>query len=52
LGTEDVAIVIEAKHLCVSSRGVQDDSSSTTTAFYGGKFKQEATKAEFLKYIN
>ncbi|GAB3512239.1 GTP cyclohydrolase I [Emticicia fontis] len=52
LGTEDVAVVMDAKHLCVASRGVQDDTSTTITSFYGGKFQQEATKAEFLKYIN
>ncbi|MEA5401289.1 GTP cyclohydrolase I FolE [Arcicella sp. DC2W] len=51
LGTEDVAIMIDAKHLCVASRGVKDDTSSTITSFYGGKFAEEATKAEFLKYI-
>ncbi len=51
LGTEDVAIVIDAKHLCVASRGVEDDTSSTITAFYGGRFKEEKTKEEFLKYL-
>lgn len=51
LGTEDVAVVMDAKHLCVASRGVQDDTSTTITSFYGGKFQQEATRAEFLKYV-
>jgi GTP cyclohydrolase IA len=51
LGTDSVAIVIDAKHLCVSSRGVQDVNSSTITAFYGGDFKQEAKKSEFLRYL-
>ncbi|MDI9364655.1 MAG: GTP cyclohydrolase I FolE [Flavobacterium sp.] len=51
LGTNDVAVVIDAKHLCVSSRGVKDESSSTVTAFYSGAFKEEAKKAEFLKYL-
>ena len=51
LGTDDVAVVIDAKHLCVSSRGVQDVNSSTVTSFYGGKFKDEARKSEFLKYL-
>jgi GTP cyclohydrolase I len=46
-----VAVVIDAKHLCVSSRGVKDESSSTVTAFYSGAFKEEARKAEFLKYL-
>jgi GTP cyclohydrolase I len=51
MNTQDVAIMIDAKHLCVASRGVKDDTSSTITSFYGGKFQEEATKAEFLKYI-
>lgn len=51
LGTLDVAVVIDAKHLCVSSRGVEDDTSSTVTAFYGGAFKDENRKSEFLKYL-
>jgi GTP cyclohydrolase IA len=51
LGTEDVAVVIDAKHLCVSSRGVQDVNSSTVTAYYGGVFKEDAKKNEFLKYL-
>jgi GTP cyclohydrolase I len=51
LETEDVAIVMDAKHLCVASRGVQDDASSTVTAFYGGKFQEDSTKNEFLKYL-
>ncbi len=52
LGTEDVACVIDAKHLCVNSRGIRDIESSTVTAEYGGKFKEEATRHEFLDYIN
>lgn len=51
LGTDDVAIVIDAKHLCVSARGVEDVNSSTVTAYYGGAFKKEARKNEFLQYI-
>jgi len=51
LGTDDVAVVIDAKHLCVASRGVEDDTSSTITAFYGGTFKEENKKNEFLKYL-
>lgn len=50
LDTEDVAVVIDAKHLCVSSRGIQDESSSTVTASYSGKFKDPKTREEFLKY--
>jgi GTP cyclohydrolase IA len=51
LGTDDVAVVIDAKHLCVSSRGVQDVNSSTVTAYYGGSFKDDSKKNEFLKYL-
>ena len=51
LGTDDVAVLIDAKHLCVASRGVEDNSSSTITAFYGGKFKEEKTNNEFLRYL-
>ncbi len=51
LGTQDVAVVIDAKHLCVASRGVEDDTSSTVTAFYGGAFKHEEKKTEFLRYL-
>ena len=52
LGTEDVACVIDAKHLCVNSRGIRDIESSTVTAEYGGKFKEESVRREFLDYIN
>ena len=51
LMTEDVAVIVDADHQCVSSRGVSDQSSSTITAFYGGKFKQEEKKNEFLKVL-
>jgi GTP cyclohydrolase I len=51
LKTEDVAIVLDASHLCVSSRGVNDTNSRTVTSHYSGKFKEENTKNEFLKYI-
>lgn len=52
LGTEDVACVIDAKHLCVNSRGIRDIDSSTVTAEYGGKFKEELVRREFLNYLN
>ncbi|MET7028209.1 GTP cyclohydrolase I FolE [Sediminicola luteus] len=52
LGTEDVACVIDAKHLCVNSRGIRDIESSTVTAEYGGKFKDDAVRKEFLNFIN
>ena len=51
LGTQDVACVIDAKHLCVNSRGVRDIVSSTVTSEFGGKFKDAPTKEEFLDYI-
>lgn len=51
LQTEDVAVVIDAKHLCVSSRGVEDTGSATVTATYFGKFLEQATKDEFLMHI-
>lgn len=51
LNTQDVACVIDAKHLCVNSRGIKDIDSSTVTAEYGGKFKDSETKNEFLKYL-
>lgn len=51
LKTDDVAVIIDAKHMCVSSRGVQDNTSSTVTSFYGGKFEKENTKKELFKYI-
>jgi GTP cyclohydrolase I len=52
LGTEDVACVIDAKHLCVNSRGIKDIESSTVTSEFGGKFKNEQTRREFLDYIH
>lgn len=51
LGTKNVACVIDAKHLCVNSRGVRDIESSTVTSEFGGKFKEKETKREFLDYI-
>jgi GTP cyclohydrolase I len=51
LGTEDVACVIDAKHLCVNSRGIRDVESSTVTSEYGGKFREESVRREFLDYI-
>ena len=51
LNTKDVACVIDAKHLCVNSRGIRDIESSTVTSEFGGKFKEKSTKREFLDYI-
>jgi len=52
LGTKDVAIVIDAKHMCVSSRGIKDTGSSTLTSFFEGKFQNERTRNEFLEYLS
>lgn len=52
LETEDVAVIIDAKHLCVSSRGIKDDTSSTVTAYYGGAFNSTQKIAELQNYIN
>lgn len=51
LGTEDVACIIDAKHLCVNSRGIRDIDSSTVTSEFGGKFKDPALRREFLDFI-
>jgi len=51
MGTKDVACVIDAKHLCVNSRGIRDIESSTVTSEFGGRFKESAIKQEFLEYI-
>jgi len=51
LQTEDVAVIIDAHHLCVSSRGVQDNNSSTVTSSYSGKFMNEQTRYELMQYI-
>ena len=51
LNTEDVACIIDAKHLCVNSRGIRDVDSSTVTSEFGGKFKEKDMKREFLDYI-
>ena len=51
LGTKDVAVVIDAHHMCVSTRGIKDATSSTVTAFYEGQFADEKTRTEFLTYV-
>jgi GTP cyclohydrolase I len=51
LETEDVAVIIDAKHLCVSSRGVEDNTSSTVTSYYGGKFNNPEKIRELQTYI-
>ena len=52
LKTEDVAVIIDAKHLCVSTRGVRDVNSSTVTSAYSGKFNDEATRQELLRIVS
>ncbi|SDG62807.1 GTP cyclohydrolase I FolE [Psychroflexus sediminis] len=52
LDTEDVACIIDAKHLCVNSRGINDIESSTVTSEFGGKFKDENVRKELLSYVN
>ena len=51
LQTDDVACVIDAKHLCVNSRGIRDIDSSTVTSEFGGKFKDPQVRRDFLDYI-
>ena len=51
LNTNDVACIIDAKHLCVNSRGIKDVDSSTITSEFGGAFKNESSRREFLDYI-
>jgi len=48
LQSEDVAVIVDAVHLCVASRGIRDTNSGTVTVSYSGKFRQEKCKAEFL----
>lgn len=52
LDTENVAVIIDAKHLCVSSRGIKDDTSSTVTSYYGGIFDTPSKINELLNHIN
>lgn len=48
LETEDVIVIVNAKHLCVSSRGIKDKNSYTTTVEYGGSFNNETVRNEFF----
>ena len=52
LETDDIAVIIDAKHLCVSSRGIKDDTSATVTSYYGGVFNTSEKIAELQNYIN
>ena len=53
LGTEDIAVVIDARHYCVAARGVEDVGSSTLTSKLGGSFRTNpAVRAEFMNLVN
>ena len=51
LETDDIAVFIDSKHLCVSTRGIKDITSTTITSEYRGAFKEEATQQKFIDYI-
>ncbi|MFT5959645.1 MAG: GTP cyclohydrolase I, partial [Polaribacter sp.] len=46
------AVIIDAKHLCVSSRGIKDDTSATVTSYFGGKFNSQEKIAELQNTLN
>ncbi len=52
LDTENVIVVMEAKHLCVSSRGIKDESSFTSTIQYGGIFNEKENRNDFFNMVN
>ncbi|WP_341225295.1 GTP cyclohydrolase I FolE [uncultured Arcticibacterium sp.] len=52
LGTDSVAVILDADHMCVSSRGINDQTSSTVTSFYGGEFDNPETRNEFIRMIS
>lgn len=52
LNTEDVIVIVEAEHLCVSSRGIKDSSSYTSTIQYGGIFEQKEHREDFFHLLN
>lgn len=52
LGTSNVAVIVNAKHLCVASRGIKDDTSNTTTAEYSGDFTDEKVKEELHRLLS
>ena len=51
LETDDIAVIIDAKHLCVASRGIKDDSSATVTSYYGGVFNKPEKIVELQNYL-
>ena len=52
LETDDIAVIIDAKHLCVSSRGIKDNTSATVTSYYGGVFNTSEKIVELQNYLN
>ena len=51
LETDNVIVVMEATHLCVSSRGIKDESSYTSTIQYGGVFNEKENRNDFFNLI-
>lgn len=51
LRTEDVAVLIDAEHMCVKLRGVKDECSSTVTSHFSGRFEEAEVRNEFLTYL-
>ncbi len=49
--TEDVAVFIDSKHLCVSTRGIKDTTSSTITSEFRGAFREKETQQKFIDFI-
>lgn len=52
LNTDDVAVMIDAKHYCVACRGIQDDTSTTVTSHFSGRFRDQKVKDEFFRMIS
>jgi GTP cyclohydrolase I len=52
LRTDDVAVLIDAEHMCVKLRGVKDECSSTVTSHFSGRFEEEGVRQEFLAYLH
>ena len=52
LQSDDIAVIIDAEHLCVRSRGIKDTNSNTITASYSGKFQDEKNQMKFISLIN
>jgi GTP cyclohydrolase I len=52
LESEDVAVIVDARHMCVSMRGVEDQASSTVSSSYHGRFLEEGVRNEFFKYLD